>query len=453
MQKVYLLLRNNKQTGPHSLDELLHLGLKPFDLIWVEGKSFGWSYPSEVDSLKSFVAQPTPSLKTESSLQPATSQAAQTSGIAVAGNKKIFVSFPAGGMRSVSPPATQAPAVDMIEQKAEALRKRALAYAPQDPLQKEEVIKTTFARSLSEVEEDYAGWVYKKKAKRKPGINKKQLAIAAIVAIGLTGGWWAGKAVFSNPLNAVPQLALKYNTAELKPEKNNTDLPVKNVSVSNQAIPLTQDTYVAKKKIKEQKATTKKPVPKKNTVIIPEVQETKINTEPEQNTVVVIPEEKKPLPPAAGEPKKKKTLKELIRGIFGKKKNKPAAEDAKPADNSNNERTATRRSEETPSAPVIINLADQVDIKMNTNDADWMMGVQGLKLTLFNRSKMTLKKAAVELSYYSDQNTLLEKKVIYFSNVSAGKKQTVAAADHRLADHVEYTLLSASGESEAYVKQ
>ena len=29
------------------------MGLKPFDLIWVEGKSFSWSYPSEVDELKS----------------------------------------------------------------------------------------------------------------------------------------------------------------------------------------------------------------------------------------------------------------------------------------------------------------------------------------------------------------------------------------------------------------
>jgi len=28
------------------------MGLKPFDLIWVEGKSFAWLYPSEIDELK-----------------------------------------------------------------------------------------------------------------------------------------------------------------------------------------------------------------------------------------------------------------------------------------------------------------------------------------------------------------------------------------------------------------
>ena len=55
MQKVYLLLRNNTQTGPHSLEELAQLNLKPLDLVWVEGKSYGWSYPIEIDVLKPLV--------------------------------------------------------------------------------------------------------------------------------------------------------------------------------------------------------------------------------------------------------------------------------------------------------------------------------------------------------------------------------------------------------------
>ena len=55
MQKIYSLLRNNKQSGPYTLEELLQLKLKPFDLVWVEGKSGGWSYPTEIDSLKIYV--------------------------------------------------------------------------------------------------------------------------------------------------------------------------------------------------------------------------------------------------------------------------------------------------------------------------------------------------------------------------------------------------------------
>lgn len=48
----YLLLRSNKESGPYTLDQLVKHGLKPYDLIWVEGKSAAWRYPSEVDELK-----------------------------------------------------------------------------------------------------------------------------------------------------------------------------------------------------------------------------------------------------------------------------------------------------------------------------------------------------------------------------------------------------------------
>ena len=50
----YMLLRNNKESGPYSVDDLMELGLKPYDLVWVHGKSAAWRYPSEIDELKPF---------------------------------------------------------------------------------------------------------------------------------------------------------------------------------------------------------------------------------------------------------------------------------------------------------------------------------------------------------------------------------------------------------------
>jgi len=50
----YLLLRDNKQTGPYDLDELRTKGLKAYDLVWIDGKSAAWRYPSEVEELKPF---------------------------------------------------------------------------------------------------------------------------------------------------------------------------------------------------------------------------------------------------------------------------------------------------------------------------------------------------------------------------------------------------------------
>src|SRR6476469_6351751 len=95
----------------------------------------------------------------------------------------------------------------------------------------------------------------------------------------------------------------------------------------------------------------------------------------------------------------------------------------------------------------------QVQMKSNQSPADWMMGVQGLKLTLYNKSPAQLKNATVEVSYYSEQNDLLQKKTLQFSNIAPQKSQTLPAPDHRLADHVEYNVISASGESSAYAKQ
>jgi hypothetical protein len=51
---TYLLLRDNKQTGPYTAQELAAKGLKPYDLVWLEGKSAAWRYPGELNELKAF---------------------------------------------------------------------------------------------------------------------------------------------------------------------------------------------------------------------------------------------------------------------------------------------------------------------------------------------------------------------------------------------------------------
>ncbi len=50
----YLLLRDNKQTGPYTVEDIQQLGLKPYDLVWVDGRSAAWRYPGEIEELKPF---------------------------------------------------------------------------------------------------------------------------------------------------------------------------------------------------------------------------------------------------------------------------------------------------------------------------------------------------------------------------------------------------------------
>ena len=55
----YLLLRNNNESGPFSMEEIRAMSLKAYDLIWIVGKSAAWRYPGEIAELKSF-APPVP---------------------------------------------------------------------------------------------------------------------------------------------------------------------------------------------------------------------------------------------------------------------------------------------------------------------------------------------------------------------------------------------------------
>jgi len=50
----YLLLRDNKQSGPYTIDDIRAMGVKSYDLIWVEGRSAAWAYPGEIDEIQSF---------------------------------------------------------------------------------------------------------------------------------------------------------------------------------------------------------------------------------------------------------------------------------------------------------------------------------------------------------------------------------------------------------------
>ncbi len=96
MNKCYLLLRNNKETGPFSIAELLQLSLTPKDLVWVQGKSAGWRYPAEIDELKEVLVtenlplEPVANNKQEEPVAAGLPKERKTS------PKKIFISLPAG---------------------------------------------------------------------------------------------------------------------------------------------------------------------------------------------------------------------------------------------------------------------------------------------------------------------------------------------------------------------
>jgi hypothetical protein len=93
-----------------------------------------------------------------------------------------------------------------------------------------------------------------------------------------------------------------------------------------------------------------------------------------------------------------------------------------------------------------------VDIFSNAPET-WMMGVKNLKLTLRNRSNVTIQTAVVNVLYYNENNQLLDKKMVYFNNVAPKGKLTMNAPDHKFADHVDFKLGAVTAREDRYARQ
>ena len=114
----YLLLRDNKQSGPYSCDELQQKGLKAYDLVWAEGKSAAWRYPSEIEELRAFAPaveeQPFDRFYKKPVQQTSTTQVANSTVVVPnsaaensihsnnSGKRIIYVTMPAGKTQPVA---------------------------------------------------------------------------------------------------------------------------------------------------------------------------------------------------------------------------------------------------------------------------------------------------------------------------------------------------------------
>jgi hypothetical protein len=122
----YLLLRDNKQSGPYTVQEIISKGIKPYDLVWLEGKSAAWRYPSEIEELKAYApaveeqpfdrfykkpsaeADSKPVIERKSPFEPVIAD--ETFRPKPAVSKKVYINFP-GGSKKVTVYAEPKPAI------------------------------------------------------------------------------------------------------------------------------------------------------------------------------------------------------------------------------------------------------------------------------------------------------------------------------------------------------
>ena len=107
----YLLLRDNKQSGPYTFEEIRTKGLKAYDLVWIEGKSAAWRYPCEIGELSAFAPaveeQPfdrfykKPGTPANTSKESVAATIVTGDPSSVPGKRIIYVTLPAGKNNSV----------------------------------------------------------------------------------------------------------------------------------------------------------------------------------------------------------------------------------------------------------------------------------------------------------------------------------------------------------------
>jgi hypothetical protein len=457
MARYFLLLRNNQQTGPFSFEEMLQKDLKPADLIWEEGRSAGWSHPSEINGLQFNSGEPDQIHKNTSGINAAhEAYLPPSSGFAaknVTTSNRVFVSLPNGARpveqvgeakKNMEPPPV--PRFQPAEEK----------QITQNPVPYQAETRKIKEPAFSEIpENEYSNWFYRQNIKKKKARRRQQWAGAFVVL--LAAGYGIAQLLPSSQegertsVKPTVQKIIAYDhPAEQAPESSVAAPVISEPIVNNGSVTREEPGLPRKNKpLLQAPSTTREPEVS--------IASEKIAEETPEVSEVDVVETNSPTEATTAPAKKKKKLGEAISGVFGKLKTKkeeaPEAEPTRqPSRQTNGERVASRRNDnqQTAEGP---SLLSKIDLKPSERPNNWMMGVVGMKLTLYNNSSETIKSATIEVSYYNEQNDLLQKKLMYFNNVGPKRTLTMAIPDHRMADHADYKVVTAIGKEDGYVKE
>ncbi|HEY0356083.1 MAG TPA: hypothetical protein VGC29_07770, partial [Flavisolibacter sp.] len=321
MSRIYLLLRNNQQTGPYSLEEILKLNLKPFDLVWEEGRSAAWRYPGEIDSLKSYViATPLPATPFE---PVATAIMEMDPQSLVSKNeiplthepvhvKNVFVSMPrkASPIQPVFEEAAEVPAhPDPIKMKAEELSQTVQAYRSENQF-------------TNESQDVPGAYNYYRPVKRKPAISlKRMLAVSAFLTVILAGYFIIQGSSKNIEQQVSPQAKVQPGTIPTGSMNTNSE----NDPSTNENLMQNQDAVNIEKPARpDQKRGPEKNLSHSETAGIKN-ENIPVENLPADEVITHQPVEEKiaddPLDNPSPEPaKEKKKLRDVVKGIFSKKK-------------------------------------------------------------------------------------------------------------------------------------
>ena len=452
---TYLLLRSNKQSGPYSLQQLVNVGLKPYDLVWVEGKSAAWRYPSEVAGLKEYapvteeqpfdrfykkseekkqdenpkqevIAQPVP--------QPEKIYTQPAENITLTSPKKVFVSMPERHVakKVLQPIAPKIPAIaeekpkiaeekkiertpiPVTEETEEPVLKQRPVLAKQESLYKEPTrtyneeptLNEKYSESLEDIKKRYTETYLSRK--KRSGWTSTHTSILQVV----------GGAVFFCLLvvvayrNFAGEEKTSQRTTIIQPDKRavNTST-VKTTPVTTQPVASETNRQASKKQQSSKQVLN----PPEESLVLTNKNQQKIDQPVDANEVASMDEkqvEKKAVMPKADDESKTEEVKPRTRPV---------------------------------------NISRLVKVKANNYKQRAFGGVMNLELTIDNDSKFALDKVIVELQYLKPSEQPIKTEKIVFHSVAPNDSKTVKIPDFLRGVKISYRVIDI--ESSQYERQ
>jgi hypothetical protein len=333
MEKVYWLLRNNNEYGPYTIGELLQQQLTSSDLIWVEGKSSAWCYPSEIEILFPEGTR----RKNDLNTSPDSSGVFRSDKRGKDNEQKGRVS---PDMAKRLPPDKE------IEWRAEELRKRALSYRPSHqpgtkiPIENvDRSYSNPYLESIESMGSEPISFVYHKGKK-----NSYLPEIIGMLLLILAIAWYGGLYPLNQKRNIVEPAAIQVIAEKNNNKKSITTNTQQQISgsipeavpavtnINNDSLLIASLTNTVKEKPRE------KPIKK---TIIPEpviplnIIETDIKPQQKDDLTAPAPPIEKALKdqdknamavatvtadPSPEANEKKKSFGQVLKGLFKKKK-------------------------------------------------------------------------------------------------------------------------------------
>jgi hypothetical protein len=406
---TYKLLRNNKEIGPLSLEELIAKGLQPYDLIWVQNKSAAWRYPSEIEELKSYSL-------TNTTNQASTPNKQKPRFRITATSKKIEEKSP------VAPaplPKVQPEHSAYIPNETRVSSSLATLNHYNNSTPQEPALETKYQGSLDDIKKRYEETVLKPK-QRGFVYRYAWLIIIPILAAGIWLGYKLSAKPETKDIAAVTKTKLESITIPadsfIIPERSSGIDPadINKPAKSTAGIIDTQNNVIAAEREKLQTQTKQTPADDPNKQIVPARDE--IILPAPKTTAVVVPETKERQPRVRSE------------------QDLPVLED-KPVSTPSPAKPAASKSKKVNDYVVV-----DGDYKKLNNS------IQDLSLKVENVTPYPIDLVVLDIQYFDKNGKLQKGETVYAKNIAPRRDVVVNASFSNNAYSVGYKVSLVSAE-------